>query len=138
MPFWFFLLCMDLLVPITAIIFGLRFRKKPPQNINSFFGYRTARSMKDQESWTFAHNLCGNIWYKMGLIMIPLSLITMFFVIKDSIEIVALSGLTLCFLQSIALILTIIPVELQLKRREENLLKRCGKRSARKKRKKKR
>ena len=26
----------------------------PPKNINSFYGYRTSKSMKNQETWTFA------------------------------------------------------------------------------------
>ena len=79
MFFWFFCLFIDLLVPVIAIVFGLKFRKAPPKSINSLFGYRTERSMKDHESWVLAHNLCGNIWYKLGLVMLPLSLISMLF-----------------------------------------------------------
>jgi len=137
MFFWLFCLFVDLLVPAIAIIFGLKFRKSPPKNINSIFGYRTARSTKDRESWILAHNLCGNIWYKMGLIMLPLSLVSMLFVLKESVQIIAFSSLFLCLIQCIALTLTIIPVELLLKRRDAKLQERETATSSGKKRKKK-
>ena len=137
MFFWFFCLFIDLLVPVIAIVFGLKFRKAPPKSITSLFGYRTERSMKDHESWVLAHNLCGNIWYKLGLVMLPLSLISMLFVLKESTPIIGMSSLFLCLLQCIALTLTIIPVELLLKRREAKLQERISTTSSSKKRKKK-
>jgi uncharacterized membrane protein len=121
MIFWFLCLLVDLLAPMVAIVFGLKFRKAPPKNVNSLFAYRTARSMKDHQSWVAAHNLFGNILFKMGLVMIPLSLISMLFVIKENITIIGMSCMTLCLLQCVALTLTTIPVELLLKRREEKL-----------------
>ena len=137
MIFWFLCLLVDLLTPAVAIVFGLKFRKAPPKNVNSFFGYRTARSMKDQQSWVAAHNLFGNILYKMGLVMIPLSLISMLFVVNENITIIGMSCLTLCLLQCVALTLTTIPVELLLKRREEKLQQKNSDVSNVKKRKKK-
>lgn len=77
MGFWVFMLVCDLLIPIAMIVFGTRFVKKPPSRINSVYGYRTARSMKSQAAWDFAHRYCGKLWRAMGWAMLPLSVLVM-------------------------------------------------------------
>ena len=77
MGFWIFMLVCDLLIPIAMIVFGTRFVKKPPSRINSVYGYRTARSMKSQAAWDFAHRYCGKLWRAMGWAMLPLSVLAM-------------------------------------------------------------
>ena len=57
MGFWVFMLFMDLLIPFTMIGFGKLFMTKLPQDINTVFGYRTTMSMKNKDTWAFAHNL---------------------------------------------------------------------------------
>ena len=59
MGFWIFMLIMDLLLPFTMIGFGRYFMKKAPKEINSVFGYRTSMSMKNKDTWEFAHKYCG-------------------------------------------------------------------------------
>ena len=51
MAFWLFLTAMDLLIPAIMVGIGARFLKHPPKTINALYGYRTARSMKNQETW---------------------------------------------------------------------------------------
>ena len=58
MEFWIFMLIMDLLLPFTMIGFGRYFMKKAPKEINSVFGYRTSMSMKNKDTWEFAHKYC--------------------------------------------------------------------------------
>ena len=38
--FWFFMLVMVLLVPLTMMLFGYLFYFKPPKDINGIYGYR--------------------------------------------------------------------------------------------------
>lgn len=71
------MLVCDLLIPAAMIIFGTRFLKKPPSRINGVYGYRTARSMKSQAAWDFAHRYCGKLWRAMGWAMLPLSVLAM-------------------------------------------------------------
>ena len=59
MGFWIFMLIMDLLLPFAMIGFGRYFMKKAPKEINSVFGYRTSMSMKNKDTWEFAHKYCG-------------------------------------------------------------------------------
>ena len=66
MGFWIFMLIMDLLLPFTMIGFGRYFMKKAPKEINSLFGYRTSMSMKNKDTWEFAHKYSGKVWYVCG------------------------------------------------------------------------
>ena len=67
MWFWWFILICDLLVPTTMFVGGLVMHRHSPKNINSLLGYRTARSMKNMDTWQFAHRYCGSLWWKVGL-----------------------------------------------------------------------
>ena len=61
-----FNLALDLLVPLIMIGIGLSFLKKPPKDINGAYGYRTPMSMKNQDTWDFAHRVCGRVWCIAG------------------------------------------------------------------------
>ena len=79
MWFWWYLFFCALLIPGIMIFFGAVFSKKAPKNINTLFGYRTARSMKNRATWDFAHQYAGKIWLRMGSVLLPLSAIAMLF-----------------------------------------------------------
>lgn len=116
MGFWLFCTVSCLLVPAVMLYFGWRFLKKPPKHINSFYGYRTSRSMKNQQTWDFAHKVCGKLWFRWGLVLLPLSLLAMLLVLgKDTEEQgVWLMGVTV--IQVVVLLGSIVPVERALKR----------------------
>lgn len=73
MGFWIFCLAMNLLLPVIMLFFGRCFQRKPPETINGVYGYRTARSMKSQQTWDFAHRYCGRLWFRLRLILLPVS-----------------------------------------------------------------
>lgn len=50
MGFWIFLLVCSLLIPAVMIVAGFLMWKHPPKKINGFYGYRTTRSMKNQDT----------------------------------------------------------------------------------------
>ena len=77
MGFWVFMTICNLLLPVLMIALGKVFVKNPPKTINAIVGYRTSRSMKDQDTWNFAHLHCGKLWWKIGWSMLPLSVISM-------------------------------------------------------------
>ena len=65
------MLIMNLFIPFIMIIVGWSFINNPPKKINLVLGYRTTMSMKNIETWKFAHNYCGKILVKSGLILLP-------------------------------------------------------------------
>lgn len=116
MWFWIFMLIVDLLVPFIMIGFGKYFLKTAPKNINLLFGYRTSMSMKNEDTWTFAHKYCGKIWFVSGLIMLPLSVVVMLFVVGSSENVVGTVSAILCNVQIIFIILSIVLTEKALKK----------------------
>lgn len=112
---WFIFAC-DLLIPIMMIGFGRIMWKHTPKDINYIFGYRTTRSMKNEDTWRFAHEYCGRLWWKIGLIMlIPTVLVHIPFYnsSEDTLGIVAAIVMTI---QIIVLIASIFPTEIALKK----------------------
>ena len=116
MGFWLYCTAMTLLVPIIMLYFGRRFQKRPPKNINSLYGYRTARSMRNQETWDFAHQVCGKIWFWAGAIMLPLSLLAMLPAQGRDVEAVGTWCIPVVGVQLAVLVGSIFPVERALKR----------------------
>lgn len=107
---------MDLLIPCVMIFFGRLFLKKAPQNINYVFGYRTAMSMKNRDTWQFAHRYCGKLWFWLGVVLLPLSVIPLLFVLGKDIDTIAKVGTVVMFAQLAPLLGSIIPVEAALKK----------------------
>ncbi len=116
MGFWIFMLVSDLLIPFTIISFGKDFIKNAPKEINGIFGYRTAMSMKNKDTWEFAHHYCGKIWFDSGRIMFFLSVIAMVFVIGKEDNYVGTYGGILCGIQLIFLIASIFLTEIALRK----------------------
>jgi uncharacterized membrane protein len=116
MGFWIFMMVMDLLIPLIMIMFGRYYIKNVPKEINGFSGYRTSRSMKNKETWEFAHHYCGRLWLAIGCIMLVPSMIAMLFVIGKSVSVIGTFGGLLCGIQLIFLIGSIFPTEIALKK----------------------
>ena len=114
--FWLFMLVMVLLVPLTMMFFGNRFLHSVPSNINSAFGYRTTMSMKNSDTWKYAHNYLGNIWRICGLSLLPLSVMPLIFVFGRDVDLVGTVGGIIAGLQLIPMLGSIISVEQGLKR----------------------
>lgn len=116
MGFWIFMLLMDLLIPLTMIALGKLFITKSPRNINPVFGYRTTMSMKNKDTWEFAHKYCGRLWFKCGLVLLPLSVIPLIFVFDKGTDIIGTVGGIVCIMQLVPLIGAIFPTEAALKK----------------------
>ncbi len=104
------------LVPVIMIIFGIVLVKNPPKSINGVYGYRTRMSKKSQETWDFAQNYCGKLWKRIGIIMLPVSILLMVPVMGKSENTIGIWGGVVEILQCIILIGAIIPVEIELKK----------------------
>ncbi len=114
--YWLFMLAVSLLIPLTMIIFGRHFMSNPPKDINSFYGYRTSMSMKSRETWDFAHRYFGKLWFILGLILLPMSVIPMFFLLGKSVETIGNASLVIMGIQLLFLVAPIIPTEVALKK----------------------
>ena len=116
MGFWFFMLAVALLVPVIMIVAGKAFLRAAPKHINPFFGYRTALSMTNQDTWTFAHRHCGRVWLRVGLILLPVSLLPMLFVIGQSQDAAGTVATVVSMVDTLVLVASIFPTEWALKK----------------------
>lgn len=114
--FWLFTLATALLIPGCMIGFGRHFRDHPPGEINSSFGYRSARSMRNRETWDFAHAYSGRFWYRAGRPMLAVTLVWMLALLGRDIGTVGQSGILLTGLQLVPLLAVIPATERALKR----------------------
>lgn len=117
MAMWIFLLICNLLIPVIMLGIGYTFRKHPPKTINWGYGYRTSRSMKNQDTWDFAHQNCGKIWLRAGCVMLPVTVLLMIFLIGQGDDVLGLWSVAIEIVQTVLLVGSIIPTELALKRR---------------------
>lgn len=114
MTWWITFVC-DLLIPLMMVFFGRMMQRQAPKNINYIFGYRTTRSMKNQDTWKFAHEHCGRLWFKTGLIMlIPTILVHLPFYNSNENTAGTVSMIVM-IIQVAVLLVSIIPTELALK-----------------------
>lgn len=116
MGFWIFMLIMVLLIPLTMIFFGWLLCRKTPKEINYVYGYRTKRSMMNEETWRFANQYFGKVWYLCGLISAPLSVIAIAIVFGKGPGTVGTVGGIITMLQMLPLIGAIVPTESELKK----------------------
>ena len=116
MGFWIFMLAMNLLFPLIMIVMGRYFMKKSPKEINYIFGYRTNMCMKNKDTWNFAHKYFGKRWFRLGWLLIPISVIPMLFVIGKGEDIIGTVGMVVMVIDLILLIAPIFPTERALKK----------------------
>lgn len=107
----------NVMISILMIVIGRWFVKNPPKTINGIYGYRTSMSRKNQATWDFAHLYCGKLWWKIGWIMLPLSVIAMLPAVGKNDDIVGGVGAVVGTVECITLFLSILPVERALKKR---------------------
>lgn len=106
----------NLLIPVVVIVTGRIMWKHYPKNINGLVGYRTTRSMKNMDTWKFANDYCGRIWWKIGWVMIiPSALIHIPLYHSDK-NTIGFAGLILVTIQCFIMIISIYPTEKALKK----------------------
>jgi uncharacterized membrane protein len=116
MGFWLFMLIMDLLIPAIMVGFGSYYAIRAPKEINNISGYRTTMSMKNKDTWEFAHHYCGKIWRAVGWGSLVLTIVAMIFVFGKDTDTVGILGTIVVGVQLIIVIGSIIPTEVALRK----------------------
>ncbi len=114
---YFIVFICSLIVPLIMLICGYFLWKFPPKKRNSFIGYRTSSSMRSDESWAFAQKYCGRIWLWSGFGMLLLTAILLILLPDKSDAALKSASLVVMPVQIVLMLLTIIPVEVMLKKK---------------------
>lgn len=76
------------ITPIMLVAFGYYWQLRPPKKINWFYGYRTRRSMANQQIWDFSNKIGAQMFKMVGLVSLVLS-VPCYFLLPESTGIVA-------------------------------------------------
>lgn len=116
MWFWWIMLICALIIPFIMIVAGRLMWKHCPKEINRLIGYRTKRSMRNEDTWKFAHDFCGKLWWIMGwIILLPSALAQLPFY-NSTYTTIGIAIAITAIVQIIALIISIIPTEIALRK----------------------
>ena len=108
MGIWLMMLGFNLLIPAIMLGTGKLMQRNTPKDINWIIGYRSAMSMKNEDTWAFAHKVAGAFSWKWGWVTLVVTIIAMLLLIGQSVELVSSAGCILMFLQLIT-VLAVIP-----------------------------
>ena len=117
MLFWFFLFFSSLLIPATLLGTGWYFTHHTPGR-GSAFGYKTPLSSKSDLANAFAHQYIGRLWWRIGLVSLPVTIITLIvpLVLQLDQDTTGWVGGGLIILECIVMLITILATELALHR----------------------
>mgnify|MGYP005781055653 FL=1 len=101
--------------PVIMIFAGWMMWKHCPKDINGLVGYRTTRSMKNMDTWQFAHDFCGRLWWKIGFVMLAGSALVFAFVCRSDEKTIGIAVSVLLLVQCAVMIASIVPTEKALK-----------------------
>lgn len=116
MEFLIVMLLCDCLIPLLVIGMGLLMYKCCPTRIGGSFGYRTKRSMRNMDTWRFAHNYVGKLWVNAGLVMLVPTVLAHIPLIYASESTIGWAALGIEMMQVIVLFWTIYMTERALKK----------------------
>ena len=105
-----------ILCPMLMIVMGLLFRNAAPKKINYIFGYRSTMSMKNRDTWEFAHRYIGRLSLFLGLLLLVPSAVPMLFLIGRSEELIATVSLIIAVVGLAVLFASIFQTERALKK----------------------
>lgn len=94
---WISMLLICMLIPLSLIF--MWYLCPRIKSVNSWMGYRTARSTKNSETWEFAQKSCADNSLKMFLPTAALTLIIMLFVLNKEDKVIQYVGLGITMAQ---------------------------------------
>ena len=103
-------------VPIIFLVFGWLFNHgRYPKHPNGVYGYRTTRSMKNDETWIFAQECWGRLCWRVGWWVLILSLLVVAILQMQPVRRHGIYIGAWITVQSVLTLGTILPVERALK-----------------------
>lgn len=106
--------CCTLLIPVIMVCTGAALRRGKFSTINPVSGYRTRRSMQNQQTWDYAQRECGRLWQRWGWGELIATVVLMLLFLGEKTESVGIFGGILCLLQIVPLLVSIFVVEKKL------------------------
>ena len=114
---YFALMITIFLLPLVMVICGMSYTKRGPKKITRLQGYRSKMSMKNRETWDFAHKNLGDMWFKLGAPLLAVTSVVSLLVFRESTEQITT---WCCVIFVIQLVIMVLPVAYTEKALKEN------------------
>ncbi len=115
MEFWLLTIAANLIIPITMLVTGILYLKRPAKEINWMYGYRTGNAMKSQETWDFAQRYFGKLCFRVGIELLLFVLVLAFSPFGMQKENQRSLEAVMGIVEVVALVYALVPTELALK-----------------------
>ncbi len=116
MPFWWWMFICNIRVPVITAASGLFMWIRCPKEINSFFGYRTVLSMKNMDTWKFAHRYAGRLFFIVGLATLVPTVAVQIPFYNSPDNVIGTISVIIMSVQLAIIVLSLIPTEIALKK----------------------
>lgn len=117
MRFWIATLLLSLMLPFSMSIIGFLYLRKPSKTINWMRGYRSKRSIRNQETWEFAQRHFGGVCCRWGIVMVLFIVILMLSVFGSSEKIIEIVGAVIGTAEGFIMVYLLTPTERALKKK---------------------
>ena len=107
----------NMIIPVLLVVCGVWLFMCPPKEINSIFGYRTAMSKTNKDTWLFAQKYSGKLMFIIGAILSLLSIVVILLLLDTETGTLRVLG---SYLPIAHLIFIMIPIALTEKALSKN------------------
>jgi uncharacterized membrane protein len=107
---WLMLIC-DSITPLLMVFAGRMMWKHCSVGISRFVGYRSIRSMKNLDTWRFAQEYCGRLWWMLGFALLVPSVLAHIPFYHSDRNVIGTFGCVLVLVQCVVLLVSLIPTE---------------------------
>ena len=114
---YFALMITIFLLPLVMVICGMSYTKRGPKRITRLQGYRSKMSMKNRETWDFAHKNLGDLWFKLGAPLLAVTSVVSLLVFRETTKQITT---WCCVIFVIQLVIMVLPVAYTEKALKEN------------------
>lgn len=105
----------SLITPLVIIFAGWIMRKSCIKR-NNFCGYRTKMAMKNDDTWKFANEICGKLWWRIGWMLFFSTILIFLIIIKFSDSTSTFITIFLMTVECLMIVISIILVEKAMKK----------------------
>jgi len=104
------------ILPLVMVICGMSYVKRGPKRITKVQGYRSKMSMKNRETWDFAHKYLGDLWFKLGAPLLAVTSVVSLVVFRESNEKIVFWCYVILVIQLVLMLLPVYYTEKALKK----------------------
>ncbi len=114
MLYWSLLSLAILVMPFLVLMMGLLRWLAPVKRINYYFGYRSWRSTRSKELWSYAQSFSGKVWTWVGAVLLVPGVVQCFVMAGKSMVYMAVAAICCIGVEIVAMLIAMAVIDLTL------------------------